>query len=455
MTGNYRLFAVTKLILVVLGAGLVFPQEIAVTGSGGPARGAETITAVAPVDSGYSEYPVARAETVLTEDIRLHTPDEFNQQRQILNLARDEIQHQRDHILLAQTDIAQGRKSDRESWEAYQKAYALVLEEKWKEAANSLTEIERKYSGSAWADDARFWNIYSLEKSGSNPEDVVKMYEDFLAKYRGSSWASTARTNLITLGNRLAAAGKLEYADKVRSLTEHDQIDVSLSALIALQNMGEDSLPDIIRLYEKNPSPETRERIVTSFSVISTPKALDFLIKVAETDPTPRIRHQALNFLGSRIAKFQPSPVVLDEILSSYNSVLSSAPTAVTFKSRPSQLTEADKSKIMEAVKRIYKKDADENVRAQAIFLIGQTATTNDDLRLVETAAQSAPSYTVRTRALMGLRAAPDDKGLPGIIAVAKSNAEVNTRKTAIRYLGQSKDPRARQALVEIASGLK
>jgi HEAT repeat protein len=165
-----------------------------------------------------------------------------------------------------------------------------------------------------------------------------------------------------------------------------------------------------------------------------------------------------LNTLSARVSRF---PYISELHFDGYS--LESIRTVesirtipqITVNQRSKSLREEDRTKIVEAARRIFRKDKDEDVRAQAIFLIGQTATTNDDLRLVETAAQSAPSYTVRTRALMGLRAAPDDKGLPGIIAVAKSNAEVNTRKTAIRYLGQSKDPRAREALVEIASGLK
>ncbi len=433
MTWNYRNFTRIALCIATAGAASASPSEIPDSNVPIPATNDGVITHVVTLaDSGHMIV------TTTAPDLTI----------QPYALTLDRAGRYGDSIILAQAENKHRQEGDREAWAAYQKAYALVLEEKWKEAATALADVERKYSRSAWADDARFWNIYSLEKSGRNPEEIMRMYEEFLGTFRGSAWSASARTNLITLANRYAASGRPEYAEKVRMLAERDHLDVSLSALVALQNMGDDSLPEIIRLYETSSNPELRERIITSLGVVSTPKVIDLIIRIAETDSISRIRHHALNLLGIRTtARFGPGIEVFDGSRS-----ITVASSQGALKTPPSSNRGEDHRKILEAVKRVYRKDKDENVRAQAVFLIGQMGMTDVDFRIVETAAKTDPSLTVRTRALMGLWAAPDKKGLPFIIAVAKSDSDVNTRKAAIRYLGQSKDPRARAALVEIAA---
>ena len=60
------------------------------------------------------------------------------------------------------------------------------------------------------------------------------------------------------------------------------------------------------------------------------------------------------------------------------------------------------------------------------------------------------PDDDVRAKAFMALSQAQDDTGLPVLIRIAKEYPDKEIRKRAINYLGRSKDPRAREALIEI-----
>ena len=111
--------------------------------------------------------------------------------------------------------------------------------------------------------------------------------------------------------------------------------------------------------------------------------------------------------------------------------------------------------KILSALGRIARKDRDESVRVQALFWIAQSAPNDSQIALLETVVKTDPSISVRERVLIALWQVPENRGIPGLIAVAKSDANVHLRTKAIHFLGMSKDPRARAALLEIAREVK
>ena len=47
----------------------------------------------------------------------------------------------------------------------------------------------------------------------------------------------------------------------------------------------------------------------------------------------------------------------------------------------------------------------------------------------------------------------PDDEGVPKLIQVAKTHPDVDVRKKAIFWLGQSGDARASEVLLELVQG--
>ncbi len=117
---------------------------------------------------------------------------------------------------------------------------------------------------------------------------------------------------------------------------------------------------------------------------------------------------------------------------------------------RPKTAALEDKKAVLDALGRVARDDPSEVVRGQALYWLGKSGTDEGWVKFLETAAKTDPSMEVRQKALLSLSQMPDGKGVPGLIAVAKSDGSVSIRSIAITYLGMSKDPRAKEALREI-----
>jgi HEAT repeat protein len=61
----------------------------------------------------------------------------------------------------------------------------------------------------------------------------------------------------------------------------------------------------------------------------------------------------------------------------------------------------------------------------------------------------------IRDHAVFAIAEADNDLGLPALIQIAKTHKDISVRKKAIYWLGESEDPRAREALMEIISTLQ
>lgn len=381
-----------------------------------------------------------------------------------------------DKVLLAldkmNAKLKQGDAREREAWDAYRKAYALVLDEKWNEAVAALDAVEKKYPSSTWADDAGFWKAYSRGKSSQPLEEVFAGYDQFLSSYPRSKWSDEARANMIRVGNKLALSGKPEYAEKIKPFKDSGETDIALTALVALRMTGEDTMPQIMKLYDSSRNPAVRERIVTSISGTSDPKATDFLIRIAESDTSSAMRERTVNMLGIRITSLihvsgtygignllgQSSTGMryLQQNGQSFQTTTPALPsTGIQSSQQSREISAEQKDKILSALGRIARKDPEENIRGQALFWIGRSDPGEEQITLLETVVKTDPSISVREKALFALSQVPENRGVPALISLAKSDVNLTIRKRAIQFLGMSKDPRAREALLEIVREAK
>lgn len=94
------------------------------------------------------------------------------------------------------------------------------------------------------------------------------------------------------------------------------------------------------------------------------------------------------------------------------------------------------------------KSDTSLKVRSQAQFWLAQIARKKleGDPRIVETLGRQAdgdPNAAIRKSAVFALSRLPEEEGVPKLIQVADTSKDTATRREAIFWLGQSKDPRA------------
>jgi hypothetical protein len=96
----------------------------------------------------------------------------------------------------------------------------------------------------------------------------------------------------------------------------------------------------------------------------------------------------------------------------------------------------------------LAKSDSAPKVRSQAQFWLAQQAgkKLEGDPRIVRTLGDSAkndPEAAMRKSAVFALSRLPAEQGVPELIQVASTSKDAATRREAIFWLGQSKDPKA------------
>jgi len=106
----------------------------------------------------------------------------------------------------------------------------------------------------------------------------------------------------------------------------------------------------------------------------------------------------------------------------------------------------------------LAKTDAMTKVRTQSQFWLAQIAvkSTGSDPRIVRTlsdAAKNDPEEGIRKSAVFALSRLPLGHAVPELIQVASTTKDATTRKEAIFWLGQSKDPQALDYLVKVVKG--
>jgi hypothetical protein len=94
---------------------------------------------------------------------------------------------------------------------------------------------------------------------------------------------------------------------------------------------------------------------------------------------------------------------------------------------------------------------AERETRSQSVFWLGQAAGDAATKGLTELADD--PESEIRDQAVFALSRRPADEGVPALIRIARTHRDPKTRRSAMFWLGQSKDPRAIALFEEILTG--
>lgn len=310
--------------------------------------------------------------------------------------------------------------------EAYQKAYDLVLDEKWSQATDALRDFLDRFSSSDWADDAEFWRCYTQEKTTRSDENAFDCYQGFVEDHPRSKYADDARGNMVQLARRLARSGKREYLTIVESM-EGDE-DVRLAALDALWQMGdENALDAILDLYDSSGSEKYRKKVIFALSQFDGSRAAEKLKDIALQDPNPDLRGEAIFWISQRngreaiplleeIANAEDSPEVQKKIIFAY-----------------SQLGDEGVPQLI----RIARGAGNVEVQKEAIFWLGQIGGA-EVMEFFDELIDSSASVNVQKSLVFAFSQAPEHEGVPRLIDIARTHRNAEIRKDAIFWLSQA-----------------
>jgi HEAT repeat protein len=89
-------------------------------------------------------------------------------------------------------------------------------------------------------------------------------------------------------------------------------------------------------------------------------------------------------------------------------------------------------------------------LRGRALVYLGQRASDKAASDAIVTAIDGDPDREVRRRAVQALSQLPGGEGVPLLIDLARTHRDADVRRQAMRYLGQSRDPRALQFFTQV-----
>ncbi|MFC1553710.1 HEAT repeat domain-containing protein [candidate division KSB1 bacterium] len=302
------------------------------------------------------------------------------------------------------------------SQDAWAAAKKLINEEKWGIARDTMRRFIDNYPESAYVDDAAYYSAYSYymmaEENSNMLVEVFNSFEDFVENYPKSKWLDDAQTEMINIGLKLEEMDINNYMQKVKYLQQVKDDEIALMALYAVKDTDEKTLiPAMMALYTRSKSGKVRDEILSLIYRYKSGDATKSLIDIVTIDNDQARQLKAMSYLRRRdldkhyeqfwdlLSRHNNPKVRYSALLTIYNN---KAPNVVT------------------AIDTVLFGDIDEDTEDDVMRLL---------LRLEE------------------------DKRLPLLIKAAKSHRNDEIRKTAISYLGRSKDPRAVQALLEIIKG--
>ncbi len=311
----------------------------------------------------------------------------------------------------------------------YEQAYNKILEGKWEEALAEMQDIVKNNAKSEWGDDAFFWKCYAQSKITDSQEQSFACFKLFLKTYPDSKWCNDAEMYMLQIANNLAKTGKPEYKAFVKSYQKDSDIDLKISALHALMNMGnEKALDAILELYENTKEPVIVEKLIFSLSEFDNPKATDRLNLIATQDPNPRFREKAVFWLSERSDNKETAQFI-------YNIALSDSDLNVCERALMG-LADIDYAVGMPFLKELAKNHKDAKIREKAVFWIGDRSQNNQDIRFLMHIALNDPDYKIREQAVFALADADNDQGKPYLQKIVLTHKDAKIREKAVFWLG-------------------
>lgn len=426
----------------------------------------------------------------------------------------------------------------------YKAAREALANGDYDRAARLFHDVAAKYPKSALVPDAMYYEAFARYRNGASGDletartlldQVRTRYPSYagagearalatrvcgvLAQQGDASCAATiAAEAQATATAAQATAAAAQAAGAARAVAragdpDDDQPagcppnDDRIAALNALLQMdAERATPILEKVLARRDAcaAPLRRKAVMLVAQKQTPQTVDVLLRVAQSDPDPRVREQAVFWLSqvpgdrtvsvlSDILRTSSDPAIRDKAIFALSQTRSERARQLlrdyaTNASAPTALREKaifwigqDQSKDADAyLKSLYARLSDPALKEKALFALSQrhdAATSGWLLDLAKresepvetrkkalffaseggaTTAQIAsfydalPAGVMRKQAVFVLAQRRDAAAVDKLLSIARSDKDPEARKQAIFWLGQSHDPRAAQLLSEL-----
>jgi HEAT repeat protein len=306
------------------------------------------------------------------------------------------------------------------------------------QGAKALVKIGRTAKDADTRKEAVFW----LGQRARSTE-VIQFLEDVVLKDADSKVRDAGLHALSQApeGRGVEALKKIAQTSKDAGMREE--------ALFWLSQrpMSENVIQFLEAVALNDPVAKIREAALMALSQAPEGRGIEALKKIARTSKDTDMREDAVFWLAQRtmsedVVQFLEAIVLKETVTKIREAALLG-------------LSQARDGRGVKALMKIGSSAKDAATRKDAIFWLGQQAKSQEVIEFLEKVVREDSDPKVRKNALTALVHAHKNLGVPALINLAKSHPDQAIRKEAIFWLGQSKDPRATEALVEIVNDMK
>lgn len=328
---------------------------------------------------------------------------------------------------------------------SYKDARRALNADRFDEAVQAFRKLRTTYPQSGYVDDSLYWEAYALERSGKLKE-AVSALDVLRAAHPNSSTMNDARALHVQLCSELAKSGNGQCADAAWSAVGNpDAGSLQMAAMNALINMPADrAVPIAMRVLENRKQPvEIRKQAL----FIIADKAGKGGDAVAARELLARTALDATDSLEVRKqAVFWLSQVRGDETVDTLTRVLAAAKDEELAKQAIFAMSQQRSPRARESLARLATdKTASIEIRKQALFWAAQSGGMSDADLMQAYRDIAEPELRDQLIFLMS-----QSRAIDSLIEIARTDADQERRKKAIFWLGQSRDPRAEQLLLEL-----
>jgi HEAT repeat protein len=244
----------------------------------------------------------------------------------------------------------------------------------------------------------------------------------------------------------VAMLGDRPAVRELQRLVEDESVDerVRGHAIFALGQTQEPEDAAFIRaVYPRLRSDELKEKAIFSLSQVRGQESERWLLeRASDRNESEKVREQAVFWL----AETGVSMAELDALYARLESRKLKEQVIFAFSRRREQ----DAS---ERLLRLARSEPDADLRGKAIFWLGQAAGEEITRQLAGLAQDENQNREIQEQAVFALSQRSREEGIPALIQIARGHRDLEVRKKALFWLGQSKDPRALDLFEEILRG--
>ncbi|MEP6999290.1 MAG: HEAT repeat domain-containing protein [bacterium] len=346
----------------------------------------------------------------------------------------------------------------------YRAARAALTDGDFKRAATLFATVADKYPDSEFAPDALYYRAYALFKSGTSREleMAVSTLDRQAIRYPKAGTLNDAKQLRASIRSEQAKRGNGEAgleiaagATSLRNATQcpTDDDDMRLTALAGIIQLDPDQvLPVLQKLLERKDecSIRLRKRAVNMVAQTKEEERADILLRVASTDPSPEVRREAVQWLSS---------VNTERAAKALDSILFNAVDADTRDRALSALSQHKSPSARATLRRFAEQTRiPTELRVRAVYYLtqGRRTGSSDESEFLHTLFSKTASPELREAIIQGIANQRTADRTPWLLGLARDkNLEIETRKRALYYAGQTPCCSAVPQVARADSGMK